>query len=82
MADEIPLRPSQLDLRLHAASMVVGQLYSEAYYTASQTGATKDLVIADDLLIAFRCIRRHISLNSQGNRWGHASAHAICKGEI
>jgi hypothetical protein len=81
--EKIPDRPSQLDLRLHAASMVVGQLYSEIYHICQESETSPILdKMATDLLTAFRCLRRHISLNPQGNRWGHAAAHSICRGII
>ena len=69
-------KPNLLDLALHDASLAIARAYVGAYNTN-----TTDITVLDDLMVAFRNVRRHISKNEDGNRYGAHAAHRAMQGE-
>lgn len=69
-------KPNLLDLALHDASLAIARAYVGAYNTH-----TTDITVLDDLMVAFRNVRRHISKGEDGNRYGAHAAHKAMQGE-
>ena len=77
-AKKIRARPSNMDLRLHALSLEIAAVY-RAFH--EDDGATYQRELCDDMLTAFRCIRRAISVNpSSEKRWGSHAAYNAMQG--
>ena len=69
-------RPNLLDLALHGASLEIAKAYVGAY-----NNPNTDICVLDDLMEAFRNVRRHISKGEDGNRYGARAAHKAMQGE-
>jgi hypothetical protein len=67
-------KPNLLDLALHEASLAIAKAYVGAYNTPST-----DITTLDDIMEAFRNVRRHIT--KDGNRFGSHVAHKAMQGE-
>lgn len=67
--------PTPLDRRLHILSLQVANLFYELREMTPQQ-------LTDDLLFAYRCIRRHISNEPAGNRFGSHAAYQAMRGLI
>ena len=67
------MRPSQLDITLHALSLQIAAAYRMA-------GDNEDTL--DDIILAYRAIRRHISKGDDGKRYGANDAHRMMQGGI
>lgn len=70
-------KPNLLDLALHEASLAIARAYVGAYNTSNT-----DITVLDDLLIAFRNVRRHITKCENGTRYGAHAAHKAMQGEV
>lgn len=70
------LPPSQLDITLHALSLQI----AAAYHLATSGPFNEDL--PDDIITAYRSIRRHITKGPDGKRYGAESAHKMMQGGI
>ena len=68
--------PNLLDIVLHDASLAIAKAYVGAYNQSST-----DITVLDDLMTAFRNVRRHISKDADGNRYGSNVAHRAMQGE-
>lgn len=68
--------PTLLDLVLHDTSLAIAKAYVGAY-----NNPNTDITILDDLMIAFRNVRRHITKDGDGNRYGSNVAHKAMQGE-
>jgi len=62
-----------LEHHLHLTSLSIARAFREAYSAGNQP-------LADDLLTAYRCVRRHISVGVTGKRKGSVDAHAVMMG--
>lgn len=72
-------KPTQNDLRAHALSLEIAALYRTVHESRRPTGEDDD--ICDDLLMAFRCVRRGIGTDpNTGKRWGSHSAYLAMQG--
>lgn len=69
-------KPSQTDLILHALSLQIAATYHIV------TSATYDDDAPDDIKLAYRSIRRHISKGDDGKRYGANEAHRMMQGGI
>lgn len=78
LAPVIPMRPSNRDLRLHSLSLQVAAAYRELYEATLQDHG--NLEAANELLDAFRAVRRPIGIGPDGKRWGHEAAHRAMQG--
>jgi len=72
-------KPTQNDLRAHALSLEIA-----AYYrTLHEDIQTRSDEVREDLLMAFRCIRRGIGIDPNTNkRWGSHSAYLAMQGKV
>ena len=68
--------PTLLDLVLHDTSLAIAKAYVGAYNNPGT-----DITVLDDLMTAFRNVRRHISKDADGNRYGSNVAHRAMQGE-
>ncbi len=68
--------PTLLDIALHDASLSIAKAYVGAY-----NNSTTDITVLDDLMTAFRNVRRHINKDADGNRYGSNVAHRAMQGE-
>jgi hypothetical protein len=74
--EKVNARPSNLDLRLHALSLQVAAIYREFHEMP-----TRNDTVCEDLLTAFRNIRRGISVDPcTGKRWGSNAAYCAMQG--
>ncbi len=74
----VPNRPSVLDMQLHALSLQVAALYRELHI-----GNYPERVdCKNDLLEAYRHIRRGIAFENDSFRWGSHSAYQAMQGMI
>lgn len=72
----ILMRPSNRDLRLHALSLQVAGAYRELYEAG-------DIEAANEILDAFRAVRRPIGINpANGKRWGSEAAFKAMQGIV
>lgn len=69
--------PTKNDLKLHAISLMIADVFNEAYNDQD----TEDSSMSEDLLMAFRCVRRHITKGQDGKRYGSSEAFQMMKGE-
>ena len=69
-------KPNLLDLALHEASLAIAKAYVGAYNTPST-----DITVLDDIMEAFRNVRRHITKDEDDNRFGSHVAHKAMQGE-
>ena len=67
--------PSDSDRRLHALSLMVA-----AEYRALHQNENRNDVACDDMLMAFRCIRRHMNKDDKGKTLGSHSAYLAMQG--
>lgn len=75
-----PMRPSNRDLRLHALSLQVATAYRELYEATLEDHG--NLEAANELLDAFRAVRRPIGIGPDGKRWGHHAASRAMQGNV
>jgi len=68
--------PSDSDRRLHALSLMVAAEYQAEH----RSGPIRNDNKCEDLLMAFRCIRRHINAVDDGCRFGAHSAYLAMQG--
>jgi hypothetical protein len=68
--------PTLLDLVLHDTSLAIAKAYVGAYNNPGT-----DITVLDDLMVAFRNVRRHISKDENGSRYGSNVAHRAMQGE-
>lgn len=76
------LPPSQLDISLHALSLQIAAVYHIAAAPDAPATAESEDNILDDIIIAYRSIRRHINKGANGKRFGHDAAHRMMQGDI
>lgn len=69
-------KPNLLDFALHGASLAIAKAYVGAY-----NNPDTDICVLDDLLTAFRNVRRHITKGEDGTRYGAQAAHKAMQGE-
>lgn len=74
----VPNRPSIRDLQLHALSLQVAAMYRSIHIESNGTESQA----LDDLLTAFRSIRRHISYENDDCRYGSHAAYLAMQGQI
>ena len=67
--------PSDDDRRKHALSLMVA-----AEYRVEHQKENRDDEACDDMLMAFRCIRRHMEKNENGKTFGSHSAYLAMQG--
>ncbi len=70
------LPPSQSDITLHALSLQIAAAYTQLDMAAMDDEALQDIILA------YRSIRRHISKSDDGKRYGANDAHRMMQGGI
>lgn len=74
----VPNRPTVRDLQLHALSLQVAAMYRSIHIESNGT----NIQALDDLLAAYRSIRRHISYENDDCRYGSHAAFLAMQGQI
>lgn len=71
---------SDFDLSLHAASLMVGTLWTRSYATDKEEGLAMDSDRTIQLMESYRNIRRQISINPEsGKRYGATVANEVMR---
>ena len=70
-------KPTDFDLDLHTTSLLIASIYRRAYAAGST-----NIAILDDILTAYRSLRRHIGTTDEGPRFGATAAHRAMNGDI
>jgi hypothetical protein len=74
----VPNRPTVRDLQLHALSLQVAAMYRSIHIESNGTESQA----LDDLLAAYRSIRRHINYENDDCRYGSHAAFLAMQGQI
>jgi len=74
--------PTVHDLTLHALSLQIAAAYHSTYEMRQRMTQEEAKEMADDLITAYRSIRRYIAKASDGKRHGAAQAHAMMQGMV
>jgi len=69
-------KPSKRDMLLHSVSLQVAAIF----HTISVEDMSED--IKDDLITAYRCLRRHITIAPDGKRYGATEGYRAMQGDI
>ena len=74
-------KPTQNDLRAHALSLEIAALYRTLHESNGPIGTNDEA--CEDLLMAFRCVRRGIGIDPNTNkRCGSHSAYLAMQGKV
>lgn len=76
------MQPSQLDITLHALSLQIAAVYRMAKGNPDNMPLFDLEDRLDDIILAYRSIRRHISKMDNGKRYGSNDAHRMMQGGI
>ena len=69
-------KPSKRDMLLHSISLQVAAIF----HTINKEDMTEEL--SDDLITAYRCLRRHITIAPDGKRYGATEGYRAMQGDI
>jgi hypothetical protein len=79
---QIPVNPPTLaDMALHLASIAIANAYTTVYAINPQTNAIDDN-LGQDMILAYRNVRRHINKGPDGKRYGHDAAYKAMQGRM
>lgn len=76
------MQPSQLDITLHALSLQIAAVYRMAKGNPDNMPLFDLEDRLDDIILAYRSIRRHISKGKDEKRFGAEAAHKMMQGGI
>jgi hypothetical protein len=74
--------PNRYDMLLHSLSLQIAAVYHNTHEVHENAGFEERGEMHDDIITAYRCIRRHIRKGEDGKRFGAAEAHKMMQGEI
>ena len=70
------------DLLLHSHSLQIAALYHSLIHLTEGKSVIETNAMLADVIVAYRALRRHITTDSNGNRFGSSQAHAAMPGTI
>lgn len=75
-------KPNVVDMMLHSISLQIVACYKAVEQETTLTTIEAENDPLDDLVMAFRCVRRHISVGEDGKRFGSRAAFNALKDSI
>jgi len=70
------------DLLLHSHSLQIASLYHSLVQLTEGKSVIETQAMLSDVIIAYRALRRHITTDSNGDRFGARQAHHAMQGTI